>query len=35
MAGTVLIMNTTPVTPVASRAMVPPVRPRLTNTLDA
>jgi hypothetical protein len=34
-AGTVLTKKTTPVTPVASSAMVPPVRPRLLKTLDA
>jgi hypothetical protein len=35
MAGMVLTMKTTPVTPVANNAMVPPVNPRLTKTLDA
>lgn len=35
MAGRVLMKKTTPVTPVAKRAVVPPVRPRLWKTLLA
>lgn len=35
MAGTVLTMKTTPVTPVANRAVVPPVRPRVMKMLVA
>ena len=35
MAGTVLTMKTTPVTPVASRAVVPPVKPRVMKMLVA
>lgn len=35
MAGTVLTKKTTPVTPVASKAVVPPVKPRLTKMFEA
>jgi hypothetical protein len=31
----VLTINTTPVTPVARREVVPPVSPRLTKILEA
>lgn len=34
-AGTVLIKNTTPVTPVANKAIVPLVRPKLLKTFEA
>ena len=35
MAGSVQTKKTTPVTPVARRACVPPVKPKLMKTLDA